>query len=299
MAVIRTPDERFANLPGYDFSPNYVEVGDTRMHYVDAGEGEETVLCLHGEPTWAYLYRKMIPILATKQRVVVPDLVGFGRSDKYTLLDDYTYAMHQEKLTGFVEALDLRRITLICQDWGGLLGLPLAAAQPERFSRLVIMNTGLPIGEEKVKEAFKAWREFARTTPDMPVGMVIQRTLAAGDDVDPAVIAAYDAPFPTAEYKAGAAAFPLLVPISPDDPASGAMREARERLGKWTKPVLVMFSDGDPITRGGDRFFRKLIPSANEEAEVTIEGAGHFLQEDKGEEIAERVNDFIERRVVG
>ena len=203
--------------------------------------------------------------------------------------------MHHEKLKGFVEALDLKRMTLVCQDWGGLLGLPLAAELPERFSRLVIMNTGLPNGEENIQEAFLAWREFARTVEDMPVGMIIERTLTAAD---PAVIAAYEAPFPGPEYKAGAAVFPLLVPISPEDPAAGPMREARERLAKWKKPVLVMFSDGDPITRGGDRFFRKLIPAAAEEAEVTIEGGGHFLQEDKGEEIAERINDFIARRPV-
>jgi haloalkane dehalogenase len=293
MAVIRTPDERFENLPDFDYAPHYVEVNGLRMHYVDEGTGQ-VILCLHGEPTWCYLYRRMIPILSQAHRVVAPDFIGFGRSDKYTEMDDYSFQMHRDFLVGFLEALDLRDITLICQDWGGLIGLRVAAEVPDRFARLVIMNTGLPTGQEKMSDAFQRWREFAQNTPDMPIGMIIQRTLLR-EDVGEDVIAAYEAPFPDAQYKAGAQVFPLLVPVSEDDPASSAMRAARKVFSTWDKPVQVMFSDGDPITRGGERFFRKLIPTAADQPEIEIRSAGHFLQEDKGEEIAQHVVEFIQR----
>ncbi len=298
MPIIRTPDDRFANLPGFPYEPRYVQVRGVRLHYVDEGAGE-TVLCLHGEPTWSYLYRKMIPPLSGRHRVVAMDFVGFGRSDKYTEREAYTVQMHRDMLQGFLDALDLTAITLVCQDWGGLIGLRVAAELPDRFARLVIMNTGLPTGDEPMTEGFLRWREFARSQPDLPVGFIMQRTLVDGDKVDPAVIAAYEAPFPDVSYKAGASQFPLLVPTSLDDPASAAMRNARAVLSEWTKPALVMFSDLDPVTRGGDRFFRKLIPSATEQPEIVIQGASHFLQEDKGEEIAQHILGFIDRTPLG
>lgn len=298
MPVIRTPDDRFENLPDFPYAPNYVDVDGLQMHYIDEGQGE-VILCLHGEPSWSFLYRKMIPILSAKYRVVAPDFIGFGRSDKYTEIDEYSYQMHCDTMMGLLDAVGLTDITLVCQDWGGLIGLRLAAEHPDRFARLVIMNTGLPTGDQKMSEAFMTWREFARNNPDLPVGFIMQRTFAAGDDTDPAIVAAYEAPFPDGTYKAGVAAFPLLVPVTPDDPASEPNRRALEVLSKWTKPVQVMFSDGDPITRGGDRFFRSHIPGAQAQPEITIQGGGHFLQEDKGEEIAQRIVEFMERTPAG
>lgn len=294
MKVLRTPEERFANLPAFPFSPHYVQVGETRMHYLDEGHGDP-ILCLHGEPTWCFLYRKLLPVLSQAHRVVAPDLIGFGRSDKLADQAAYTYSLHHDSLVAFVNALKLERITLVCHDWGGLLGLPMAAEFPERFARLVIMNTGLPTGEQ-VSPAFLAWRTFAATTTDMNIGRVIQR--GSVSTLSAAVISAYDAPFPDGTYKAGAHQFPLLVPISPEAPAAAPLRKTRELLRGWTKPTLVMFSDKDPITAGGDTFFRKLIPTAGNEPEIVIHDAGHFLQEDKGEEVAEHIRRFLERRPV-
>lgn len=298
MPVVRTPEERFVDLPGFPYAPHFVEIHDMRMHYVNEGSGE-TILCLHGEPTWSYLYRKMIPILAERHRVVAPDFVGFGRSDKFTLREEYTYDMHCDMLRGFIELLDLRDVTLVCQDWGGLIGLRLATEMAERFARLVIMNTGLPTGDEPLPEAFMRWRGFAASTPELPVELIMRRTLIGGEKTDAAVIAAYEAPFPDATYKVGAAVFPLLVPVKPDDPGAAELRRTREVLSRWKKPVQVMFSDGDPITRGADRWFRKLIPSAQHQPEVVIAGGGHFLQEDRGEEVAQQILAFIERSPLG
>lgn len=296
LSFIRTPDEQFENLEGYPFQPHYVDVGHgMRMHYVDEGTGQP-ILCLHGEPTWSYLYRKMIPILAQHHRVIAPDLVGFGKSDKPTTRDAYTYQLHAETLEALVTKLDLKGITLVCQDWGGLLGLPLATSFPDRFERLVIMNTGLPNGEQALSPAFHLWRSVAEKATDMDVGRVIQTGTVMKLSAE--VLAGYCAPFPDARYKAGAHQFPLLVPTAPTDEAAGPLRQAKEKLMKWQKPVLVMFSDRDPITAGGDKLFRAWIPSAVDEPEVTIENAGHFLQEDKGEEIAERIVDFLQRHPV-
>ncbi|HEY1599113.1 MAG TPA: haloalkane dehalogenase [Pirellulales bacterium] len=302
MKTLRTPDERFENLPGFDFAPHYVEVNGLRMHYLDEGTGDP-ILCLHGEPSWCYLYRKMVPILALEHRVVAPDLVGFGRSDKPAERSAYTYAMHHDAVVGFIEALDLRRITLVCQDWGGLLGLPIATEMPDRFARLVIMNTGLPTGDppqteaaKKSAAAFAAWRGFAERTLDLPIGFVIKGATKSNPSAE--ILAAYEAPYPDATYKAGAAQFPLLVPVAPGDEAVPAMKRTREALRQWTKPALVMFSDSDPITAGGDEFFRRTIPSAKDEPAVTIRDAAHFLQEDKGEEIADHIRQFLARRPV-
>ena len=295
MSVIRTPDKQFRDLPDYPFAPHYRQIDDTRMHFVDEGEGKETVLCLHGEPTWSFLYRQVIPPLAAQYRVVAPDMVGFGKSDKYRELDDYSFGMHYGKLLGLIEALDLRNITLICQDWGGLLGLTIAANHSDRFSRLVILNTFLPTGEETLNPAFLQWRAFSQNIGKrMQVGRLVAQTIT-NYELSTDIIAAYDAPFPDDSYKAGAAVFPSLVPIAPVMPGASEMKAARQRLSRWHKPALVLFSDGDPILGGAAGFFRKLIPSAAEQPEVSIRGAGHFLQEERGGEIAAEVLAFMRR----
>jgi haloalkane dehalogenase len=299
MKVLRTPDERFANLSGFAYPPHYVEVpaagvdGTLRMHYVEAGQGDP-ILCVHGEPSWCYLYRKMIPTLAKHGRVIAPDLVGFGRSDKPVGKESYTFALHHETLTAFIQQLDLERITLVCQDWGGLLGLPIATEMPERFARLVVMNTGLPASGKPPGPGFMAWKAFANRSNDMEIGRVLQN--ATVSHLPPEVVAAYDAPFPDVSYKGGALQFPNLVPVTEDAEALPVMRRALAAFKTWTKPVLVMFSDKDPVTAGGDKFFRSLIPSAKHEPEITIADAAHFLQEDKGEEIADHIVEFLKRR---
>ena len=295
MTVLRTPEERFANLLEYDFPPHYARIGDTRMHYVDEGAGAETVLCLHGEPTWSYLYRKMIPPLAGRYRVLAPDMVGFGKSDKYAETEAYSFQMHYDKLLGLIEALDLRNITLIVQDWGGPLGLTIAAQHSHRFARLVVLNTFLPTGQEKVSEAFLQWRAFSQKLGRrMQIGRLIAQTIT-NYQLSEAAIAAYDAPYPDDSYKAGAAIFPSLVPISPDMPGAAEIKAAREKLAQWRKPVLILFSDGDPILGGAVKFFRQLFPTAADQPEITIAGAGHFLQEEKGAEIAAEVLAFMQR----
>ncbi len=264
-----------------------------RIHYLDEGEGQ-IILCLHGEPSWSYLYRKMIPILSSQHRVLAMDFVGFGRSDKFTERSEYSFQMHHDTIINFIRALELEQITLVVQDWGGLLGLTVASEMPELFARLVIMNTGLPTGDEPMGKGFMRWREFASNSPDLPVGLVIQNGTAERA-LKQEIVAAYESPFPDVSYKAGAMIFPLLVPLSPDDPGAAEMRKAKEVFSRWQKPVLVMFSDKDPITRGGDLFFRSLLPSAKDQPEIVIHDAGHFLQEDKGEEIAQHIVDFIAR----
>jgi haloalkane dehalogenase len=295
MEILRTPDERFNNLPNFDFAPQYVEIAGLRIHYVDEGPRVAApVLMLHGEPSWSYLYRKMVPIITTAgHRAVAPDLAGFGRSDKPARREDYTYQFHVDVMTGLIKSLDLREITLVGQDWGGLIGLRIAAEHPDRFARIVVANTGLPTGDQPMTEGFLRWREYSQTVENFHVGGIIKGGCV--NDPPPEIIAAYNAPFPGDSYKAGARQFPLLVPIGPDDPASEANRRAWEVLRRWEKPMLTAFSDGDPVTRGGERVFQKLVPGAKGQPHVTITTAGHFLQEDKGEELAQVVIDFIAR----
>ncbi|WP_240204608.1 haloalkane dehalogenase [Streptomyces actuosus] len=299
---MRTPDERFNDLPGYPFAPAYVDVaaGDgsgrtLRVHYVDEGDGSsgETVLLLHGQPSWSYLYRHMIPALGQAgHRCVAPDLIGFGRSDKPAARSDYTYQRHVDWMReALFYRLDLRDITLVCQDWGGLIGLRLVAEHPDRFARVVVANTFLPAGDGEPSKAFLKWREFSQNTPDLRVGDIVNS--GCRSDLSPAVTAAYDAPFPDDSFKAGARRFPMLVPISPDDPASGPNREAWQALQRFDKPFLCAFSDQDPITGGLDRIFRERVPGARGQQHITIKDGGHFLQEDRGSELAEIVNRFI------
>jgi haloalkane dehalogenase len=295
LPILRTPDERFASLPDYPFAPHYVELGGgLRVHYVDEGPSAAApVLLMHGEPTWSYLYRSLIPVLvAAGHRCVAPDLVGFGRSDKPSEPEDYSYQGHVDWMReALFDRLDLRDLTLVGQDWGGLIGLRLLAEHPERFARAVIANTGLPTGDRAPSEGFVAWRQFARDSVELPAGGIV--SVSGASPLSDAEIAAYDAPFPDQSYKAGARAFPTLVPTSPDDPAHDANVRAWEALDRFEGPFLCAFSDGDPIFPGGEREFIDRVPGAAGLTHPTIEGAGHFLQEDKGPELARVIAEFI------
>ena len=293
MEIYRTPDGRFDALPGYGFEPHYLELGGDldglRMHYVVVGAGPPIVL-LHGEPTWSYLYRKMIGPLAGSHRVIAPDLIGFGRSDKPTDLEWYSYDRHVDSVVQLLEKFAVREATLVVQDWGGPIGLRIAVERPEHFSRLVILNTGIMRpGPNWPTPAFKQWLDFAKGNPDLPIGLLIQASTVT--DVPAAVIAAYEAPWPTAASKAGPASFPLLVPLTADDPGAHKMMATNEALRGWGAPVLVAFSDSDPIfPQGAGERLAARIPGASF---VPITGASHFLQEDKGEEIAELILDWL------
>jgi haloalkane dehalogenase len=299
METLRTPDEAFVGLPDFDFVPDYVTIDDTdggelRVGYVDVGPRDgEVVLCLHGEPSWSFLYRRMIPVfLDAGFRVVCPDLVGFGRSDKPTERSDYSYARHVEWMRSTLfDHLDLTDITLVCQDWGGLIGLRLVAEHPERFARVVAANTLLPTGDHDLGEAFLAWRKFSQSVERFPTGFIISS--ATQEDLAADVIAAYDAPFPDERYQAGARQFPLLVPATPDDPAAAANRAAWESLRRFDRPFLCAFSDGDPVTAGHEVGFQRDIPGALGQPHTTIEGGGHFLQEDRGPALAAVIVGFI------
>ncbi len=291
--VLRTPDDRFANLPGYDFPPRYTTVDGLRIHHIDEGPpGGEIVLLLHGEPSWCYLYRNMVPLFVRAgHRAVAPDLVGFGRSDKPADPADYSYQKHVDWVWDWLQANDLHGITLVCQDWGSLIGLRLVAEHPDRFARVVVANGGLPTGALPMPEAFHRWRAFSQKTRIFPIGRVIQN--GTQKPLTKAVLSAYEAPFPTEAHKAGARIFPSLVPIDRNDPAAPANRRAWQALKKFDKPFLTAFSDQDPITRGGDALFQKRVPGAQGQPHITIRGAGHFLQEDEGPALAQVVLDFM------
>lgn len=293
MKTIRTEDSRFEKLPGYDFESHYVGIDGLRMHYVDEGPADAApVLLLHGEPSWSYLYRKMIPLIASAgSRVIAPDLIGFGKSDKPTAQADYSYSGHVAWMREFIKALDLSDITLFCQDWGSLIGLRVAAENPDRFARIAVGNGGMPTGDEEFPKAFKLWRAFARWSPWFPIGRIIQAGTV--NELTKEEMAAYDAPFPSAKYKAGARAFPALVPTEPDNVASEDNRRAWEMLSRFEKPFLTTFSNRDPVTRGGERPFQDRVPGAKTVDAVKIRNAGHFLQEDKGEELAEVLIGFV------
>jgi len=288
--ALRTPTSQFANLPDYPFAPHYVEIDDgLQMHFVDEGPRDaDVVLLLHGEPSWSYLYRKMIPVFVKAgYRAIAPDLVGFGKSDKPEAREDYTYQSHVKWMTTFVEKLKLQKVTLFVQDWGGLIGLRIATTHADMFDRIVAANTFLPAGYAKFPDAFEVWKNFSQTVPVFPVGNIIDRGTTA--DLSPEVIAAYNAPFPDESYKAGARQFPAIVPTASDDPEALANREHWAILDKWEKPFLTLFSDNDPITKGAEKVLMKRIPGAQNQPHEIIESAGHFLQEEKGEEIAEKM----------
>lgn len=314
--VLRTPDEQFVNLPGYNFEPHYIVIQDLRLHYVDEGPADAApILLLHGEPSWSYLYRKMIPILLQGgHRVIAPDLVGFGRSDKLLDKKDYSYQMHIDIMTAFIRQLNLREITLFAQDWGGLIGLRIVAQEPDRFARIIVSNTGLPdagglmgyigpilfklkvwlegkisLDDLRQERTLLRWVAYSRTAQEFPVGEIVQ--ISTRSELPPEVMAAYDAPFPDDRYKAGARIMPSLIPSQLIQNYQAWEKVFR----KWHKPFLTAFSNGDPFTRGGQRGFQKRIPGAQGQPHVTIKGADHFLQEDKGEELAQVIVDFIER----
>ncbi len=299
MKTVRTSDSRFTSLPDFDFAPHYAEISDgdggtLRVHYLDVGPADaDPLLLMHGEPSWCYLYRHMIPLfVAAGHRVIAPDLVGFGRSDKPTEKADYSYARHVGWMSELLfDTLNLRNITFFGQDWGGLIGLRLVGAQPDRYARVVVGNTGLPDGSAKPSDAFMAWQKFSQESPVFPIGGIVNGGSAT--DLSAEVIAAYDAPFPDDTYKAGARIFPTLVPTSPDDPASPANQAAWKVLSEFTKPVLCAFSDQDAVTKGGDKPFRERIPGAQGQPHTTIVGGGHFLQEDRGPELANVILEFI------
>lgn len=294
MEALRTPEERFTGLADYPFAPRYLDLEGLRVHYIDEGPADAPpVLLLHGEPSWSYLYRKILPVVAAAgYRAVAPDLIGFGRSDKPARREDHTYERHVRWTRGFMEALALEQVTLVCHDWGGLIGLRLVGEEPERFAAVVACNTFLPTGDLSLGPAFFAWRRYSQETPELHVGGVV--SAGCTSELPPEVVAAYDAPFPGERYKAAVRQFPMLVPTSPDDPAAPANRKAWDALARWKRPFLTAFSDADPITRGADRFLQQAIPGAHGQPHATLVGAGHFLQEDKGPELARIIVDFLE-----
>ena len=290
---LRTDEACFAQVPDFPYTPHYVTVGGLRIAFIDEGpQGAPTVLLMHGEPAWSFLYRKMIPVLLQAGfRVIAPDLVGFGRSDKPTRAADYSYLNHVLWMTAWMEAMDLQQVTLFCQDWGSLIGLRLAAAAPQRFDRIVLANGGLPTGTAALPRAFKIWRAFARYSPWFPIGRIVKSGCV--DGLTPQEVAAYDAPFPTRRHRLGARLFPSFVPTTPDDPERARNEAAWEVFKRWERPFLTLFSNRDPVTRGGCRIWQTQVPGAQGQPHAITRGAGHFLQEDRGVEVAQAMAAFI------
>ncbi len=288
MQILKPDFSRFESIKDFPYKENFVDFENLKMHYIDEGNGE-TILALHGEPTWSYLYRKFIPTLKN-YRFIAPDFIGFGKSDKIVGRKNYSFDLHFKSLENLIHKLDLNDITLVVQDWGGLLGLSLLAEYPERFKRVVVLNTFLPAGK-KLAFPFRLWRMFAKYHPSLPVSGIVQ--YASYQKLSKKVLDAYDAPFPNKKHKGGAVAFPLLVPAHRNDPAVKPMQKARDILSQWNKPALVMFSDKDKVFSGLEKFFYKLIPTSNQQQKITIKDAGHFLQEEKGEEIANYIDKFM------
>ena len=296
MKAMRTPDFRFASLPDYDFTPTYCEVGDgLRLHYVDSGPREgRVILLMHGEPSWSYLYRFMITQLTQAgHRVLAPDLIGFGKSDKPSKMSDYSYSAHVGWMQEWMNHVDVRDAVLFCQDWGGLIGLRLIADNPDRFAAVMAGNTGLPIGKGLPSEAFLKWQKFSQTVPVFPTGQIIQgatvRTLSDAE------VAAYDAPYPDESYKAGARIFPALVPTHPDMDGVADNLKAWEVFKSWDKPFVTAFSDQDPVTKGGQAVFEKLVPGAAGQPHQILKGGGHFLQEDVHSALSDMLLALCER----
>lgn len=297
MKILRTPEARFANIPDYPFAPHYLDIRDAdgttmRLHYVDEGPRDAApVLMLHGEPSWSFLYRKMISGLVAKgHRAIAPDLIGFGKSDKPTEQSDYTFERHVKWMSDWLTATNLSNITLFCQDWGGLIGLRLVAAFPDRFARVIVANTGLPVGTG-MTDGFKQWLNFSQSVPELPIGEIVAMGTKKG--LTDSVKAAYVAPFPDETYKAGARRFPALVPVTPEHASVAENKAAWEVLARFTKPVLTLFGDSDPVTKGGERVFQERVPGAKGQPHTTIKDAGHFLQEDAPDELVGHIHALI------
>jgi haloalkane dehalogenase len=291
--VLRTPEARFANLPDFPYTPHYTEVGGLRIAHLDEGPRDgPLVLLMHGEPTWSFLYRKMIPVLVAQGlRVIAPDLVGFGRSDKPTRASDYSYLNHVEWMKAWVRANDFQHMTFFGQDWGSLVGLRVVAEMPERFDRVALGNGALPTGTMEMPKAFKIWRAFARYSPWFPIGRIVKTGCAKG--LTPQELAAYDAPFPSRKYRVAARVFPGFVPTTPQDPERARNEAAWEVFKRWDKPFLTLFSTRDPVTKGGEVLWQQLVPGAQGQPHTKIRGASHFLQEDKGAEVAQHLAAFV------
>ena len=291
--ILRTPEARFATLSDFPYTPQYTEVGGLRIAFIDEGpRAAPVVLLMHGEPSWSYLYRKMIPVLLQAgYRVVAPDLVGFGRSDKPARKADYSYLNHVQWMKAWMERVDLKGVTLFCQDWGSLIGLRMVAQLPDRFARIVLANGGLPTGTTETPKAFRIWRAFTVYSPWFPIGRIVKSGCAMG--LTPQEIAAYDAPFPSRKYKVAARLFPTFVPTTPQDPERQNNERAWEFFKKCEKPFLTLFSNRDPVTRGGHKMWQQLVPGAQGQPHAVTRGAGHFLQEDKGQEVAQAIDAFI------
>jgi haloalkane dehalogenase len=294
MNLLRTPEDRFQNLPNFDLNPHYVEIDGIRVHYLDEGKkGKETVLLLHGEPSWAFLYRHMIPVLSNSGfRVLVPDLIGFGRSDKPATRADHSYRKHVEWMTKWVKSVNISKITLFCQDWGSLIGLRVAIENQDLFCRIMLSNGGLPTGAQQMSEAFLKWQNFSKNAPKFDISSIIQEGTVSKLSKD--ILKGYDAPFPDDSYKEGPRIMPSLVPTSREDPEFEANTMAFKQFHEWNNPFMTAFSDSDPITRGGDRVWQKIVPGAKNQPHTIVKNAGHFIQEDKGPELAVLLIKFIE-----